>query len=887
VISQRLTHSLPADAYASAAGPLEPLHAVDADQALRVLGSGREGLTAAEANRRLVESGPNEPAHPAPESRWALLRRQFADPMISVLVVAGAIALVLGEQVDAVVVFAVVVINAVIGFVQEQRAGTAIRSLASMVPEHATVLRDGARVSVPAAGVVPGDLLILDRGDRVPADSRVLEARGLETDESALTGESMPVAKSAQPVDADAAVPDRDCVAHGGTLVTGGHALALVIATGERTQLGQVSAMLRDTTRVETPLTRALATFAQLVALAISAVAAVMLAVGLGRGYGVADAALAAISLAVAAIPEGLPAIVTIALAIGVQRMARRQAVVRRLPAVETLGSTGVICTDKTGTLTRNQMTVRTVWTADGSPSAAVAVLRAGVLCNDAAVDGRAGSPTELALVKAAAAHGLDVAAERVAAPRLDALPFEPENKLMATLHAATPDRWLLIVKGAPAAVLPRCNNSGSGVEPAREAAAARAREGMRVLAVAARGWDDGRPLALDALDGLNLLGLVAISDPPREDAVDAIAACRRAGVAVKMITGDHPATAAAIARELELADGRLLTGRELDALDDEALRPVAEQAVVFARVAPEHKLHLVRALQHERHVVAMTGDGVNDAPALRQADIGVAMGMTGTAVAREAADIVLADDRFSTIAAAVEEGRRVYDNLQKAIAFVLPTNLGEALVLLIAVLAFPFVDGEPLLPVTPTQILWVNLIATITLALPLAMEPPEPDLMSRPPRPAGSPVLTRFLAARTILVSMLMAAAVIALFLLHYNAVRDAGIAGREAMAEAQTLAVTTIVLFQVVYLLQCRSLRHTVFRVGVWSNPWVWAGVAAIFALQLAFIYLPAAHDVFGSTTLDATAWAEAAATATILVPAIAVEEAVRRRYAPPGTA
>jgi calcium-translocating P-type ATPase len=639
---------------------------------------------------------------------------------------------------------------------------------------------------------------------------------------------------------------------------------------------------------VETPLTRALAAFARLVAVAISLIATIMLGVGLARGYGVADAALAAISLAVAAIPEGLPAIVTISLAIGVQRMARRQAVVRRLPAVETLGSTGVICTDKTGTLTRNEMTVRELWTVGGSDSAALAMLRAAALCNDAAADSEAGSPTELALVAAAAEHGLDVTAERSAMPRIDAIPFESEHKLMATLHTAGGDRRAVFVKGAPSAVLPRCVDAGPVLAGALEAAAAHASHGMRVLAVAARGWDDSAPsLALDALGGLTLLGLIAISDPPRDDAVDAVAACRRAGVAVKMITGDHPATAAAIARELDFPDGDVLTGRELDALDDEALRHAAEDTVVFARVAPEHKLRLVRALQHERHVVAMTGDGVNDAPALRQADIGVAMGVTGTAVAREAADIVLADDRFASIAAAVQEGRRVYDNLQKAIAFVLPTNLGEALVLLIAVLAFPFVDGEPLLPVSPTQILWVNLIATVTLALPLAMEPAEPDLMSRPPRPPGSPVVTRFLAARTILVSVLMTAAAVTLFLVHYDAVRDNGVAVGQAMAEAQTLVVTTIVLFQVVYLLQCRSLRHTVFRIGVWSNPWVWAGIGAILALQLGFIYLPAAHDVFGSTSLDATAWLEAAATAAILIPAIAVEEAVRRRYAPPGTA
>jgi calcium-translocating P-type ATPase len=860
-------------------------HATDADDALAALDSRRDGLTAAEARRRLVDQGANEPARARPESSLTLLRRQVADPMIAVLAIAGAIALALGEQVDAVVVFAVVIANAAIGFVQEHRADRAIRSLAAMVPEHATVVRDGEHSDVAARDLVPGDVVVLSRGDRVAADARLLEARGLEVDESALTGESLPVTKSTDPAPVDAAVADRGCIAHGGTLVTGGHGLAVLVETGERTELGRVSAMLHETTRVDTPLTRALAGFARLVAWAVSCVAAVMLAVGLARGYGISEATLAAISLAVAAIPEGLPAIVTIALAIGVQRMARRQAVVRRLPAVETLGSTTVVCTDKTGTLTRNQMAVRALWTAGSSEAAALATLRAAALCSDAGSNGDAGSPTERALVAAAAARGLDVVAERASAPRLDAIPFEPENRLMATLHSKASGGRMLLVKGAPDAVLPRCVDAGRAA--ARQAAVAQASDGMRVLAVASRDWEEGAGrLSIDAVGGLTLLGLAAISDPPREDAVAAVAACRDAGMTVKMITGDHPATAAAIARELSLPEGGVLTGRDLDALDDAALGRAVGDTAVFARVAPEHKLRLVRALQRDDHVVAMTGDGVNDAPALRQADIGVAMGVTGTAVAREAADIVLADDRFSTIAAAVEEGRRVYDNLQKAIAFVLPTNLAEALVLLIAVLTFPFVDGEPLLPASPTQILWVNLIATVTLALPLAMEPPEPELMARPPRPPGSPVVTRFLVGRTILVSAFMTAASVALFLAHHDALRARGVPSHQAVAEAQTLVITTIVLFQVVYVLQCRSLRRTVFAIGVWTNPWVWAGIAAILALQAAFIYLPAAHDVFGSAPLDASAWLEAAATAAILVPAVAVEEAVRRRYAPPGT-
>jgi Ca2+-transporting ATPase len=851
-----------------------PWHAVDASQALHELEARAQGLSTPEADRRLAAAGPNEPARARPPSTWTLLARQVTDPMIWVLIVAGATALALGEAVDAGVVFAVVVANAAIGFMQEQRADQAIRALAAMVPEHATVVRDGEPTTVDATAVVPGDVVLLRRGDRVPADGRVLDGRGLELDESALTGESMPVPKGAAAVDDEAAVADRSSVAHGGTIVTSGHGRAVVFATGDRTELGRISAMLRETTETRTPLTQALARFARFTARAVALIAAVMLVVGVARGYEISEAGLAAISLAVAAIPEGLPAIVTIALAVGVQRMARRNAVVRRLPAVETLGSTTVICTDKTGTLTRNEMVVGATWTPQGDGDAAL--LRAAALCSDAAADGSSGSPTELALVAAARDAGIDVLAERRRRPRLAELPFEPEHKLMATLHADGDGGGRLLVKGAADAVLARCRDERH-LDAAAGVLAGHAADGMRVLAVASRSYAaDRRRVPLADVDRLELLGLVAISDPPREDAAEAIRACRQAGIAVKMITGDHAVTAAAIARPLGLDAGEVLTGRELDALDDAALVPAADRTAVFARVAPEHKLRLVRALRRQGHVVAMTGDGVNDAPALRQADIGVAMGLAGTAVAREAADVVLADDRFASIAAAVEEGRRVYDNLQKAIAFVLPTNLGEALVLLVAVLAFPFVDGEPLLPVTPTQILWVNLIATVTLALPLAMEAAEHGVMSRPPRPPGSPVVTRFLIARTVLVSLLMSGAALALFLLH-----------RDTVAEGQTLVVTTIVLFQVVYLLQCRSLRGSIRDVGVWSNPWAWIGIAAIVVLQAAFVYLPPLQSVFGTVALGPGALAQAAAAALLLVPAIAAEEAVRRRYAPPGTA
>ena len=779
-----------------------------------------------------------------PEPVAVLLWRQLSSPLIVVLIASGTLALALGEVADGAVVLAVVVANSAIGFVQEWRAGRAIQALAALVPERATVVRDGARSELDAEQVVPGDIVELRPGGRVPADGRLLGSRGLEVDESPLTGESMPVAKAAAPVAAEAVVADRASMTHGGTLVTSGTGTAVVVRTGEQTELGRISELMRRTESVQTPLTQGLAGVARLLTVLICAVAAVLLVIALARGYELVEAVLAAVSLAVAAIPEGLPAIVTIALAVGVQRMARRRAVTRRLPAVETLGSTTVICTDKTGTLTQNRMAVAELWGDEH------ALLTAAALCSDGA------APTEVALLEAAERAGIDVAAERDRLPRLDAIPFASERKLMATLHAG----GTVLVKGAPEAVLERCAPRAGAAE-AVEALAAR---GMRVLAVARRAGHPRPELPeADLGGGFELLGLAALADPPRESALAAVQACREAGVEVKMITGDHVSTARAIAARFGLA-GRSLTGRELDALDDAGFERAAAEGTVFARVAPEHKLRLVRTLQRGGEVVAMTGDGVNDAPALKQADIGVAMGRAGTAAAREAADIVLTDDDFASIEAAVEEGRHVFDNVQKAIAFVLPTNLGEALIVLLAVLAFPLEGGVPRLPVEPTQILWVNLIATVTLALPLAVEALEPGLMARPPRPPGTPVIDRFLIVRTVVVSLLMTASALALF----------------ELRDDQTIVVTTIVLFQVVYLLECRSLRHSILHVGLWTNPWALAGIAGVLALQALFIYAPPMQDVFGSAPMSVEDWLLALAAAATVLPVVSFEKWWRRQ-------
>ena len=820
-------------------------HALEADDALDALDSRSGGLTTPEARERLEHVGANRIAPMRPESPLSLLWRQLSSPLIVVLIASGAVALALGEVADGAVVLAVVVVNSAIGFLQEWRAGRAIQALSALVPERATVVRDGARAQLDAEEVVPGDVVELRPGDRVPADARLLGSRGLEVDESPLTGESLPVAKDLAPVAADAIVADRGSMTHGGTLVTSGTGSAVVVRTGASTELGRISELMRHTDSVETPLTRALAGVARLLTLLICVVAVALLVVALARGYELADAVLAAVALAVAAIPEGLPAIVTIALAVGVQRMADRRAVVRRLPAVETLGSTTVICTDKTGTLTQNRMTVSELWGDEE------ALLRAAVLCSDGA------GPTEAALLEAAQRHGLDPAAERERSPRLDAIPFESERKLMATLQSG----GRILLKGAPEIVLERC----APRDGAREAVDALAARGRRVLALAERAVGGAHPaLAEPDLDGgFELLGLAAMVDPPREPALTAVAACRAAGVGVKMITGDHVATASAIGSEFGLS-GRAFTGRELDAMDGADFERAAVEGSVFARVAPEHKLRLVRALQGGGDVVAMTGDGVNDAPALKQADIGVAMGESGTAAAREAADVVLTDDDFASIQAAVEEGRHVFDNVQKAIAFTLPTNLGEALVILVAVLAFPFVDGVPRLPVEPTQILWINLIATVTLALPLAVEAIEAGSMTRPPRPPGTPVIAPFLIVRTITVSVLMTVAALVLF----------------ELRDDQTIVVTTIVLFQVVYLLECRSLHHSILHVGLWTNRWALAGIAGVLALQAAFIYAPPLQDVFGSAPLGAGDWLLALAAAATVLPVVSLEKWWRRR-------
>jgi potassium/sodium efflux P-type ATPase len=947
-MTNSLVHDSPAGSLESTGRSSETTHphALSGEQVLAVLGTdATSGLSSHDAADRLAHYGSNELPKAAQETILQLIWAQINSPLVWVLVASSVMAMLADPQdglKNGLVILAVVIVNTIIGFVQEHRAGKAIQALSAMVPETATVIRDGVRSSVNAADLVPGDVVLLASGDRVPADGRLVQVRSMFIEEAALTGESVPAEKGLQAVEVQATIGDRVGMVFGGTLVTAGVATVVVTGTGSSTELGKISTLLDEATDLDTPLTQALSQIGKVLTIGIVVVALLMLAIGTWRDMAIADASFTdafrgavifAIALAVGAIPEGLPAIVTIALAIGVQRMAARKAVIRKLPAVETLGSTTVICSDKTGTLTRNEMTVQGIWmpgaeyrisgvgyglegtvtantgtantgtanTGTESSEHLQALMEAGVLCNDSAIDRTAtmplliGDPTEGALVVSAEKTGIDATALRSERPRLDIIPFESDHQYMATLHHNTTDGStgsIAFIKGAPEAVLKRCNTGPDGNTIDRDAVHAAidryAAEGMRVLAFASLELPGTTIDMGDVDNGAVFLGLQAMIDPPRAEAVAAIAACHQAGVTVKMITGDHQGTATAIGKQLGLVgDGQFsrpsaISGVELAQLDDKTLRVVAEKHNVFARVAPEHKLRLVRALQANGNVVAMTGDGVNDTPALRQSDIGVAMGITGTAVSKEAADVVLADDNFASITAAVEEGRRVYDNLIKSLAFILPTNLGLALILMFAVAFFPFdpVTRELLVPMAPTQLLWINLVGAVALALPLAFEAKEADVMTRPPRDSKAPVLSRFVVGRTLLAAVSMTVGAIVMFTFEYNRSIDAGLAQDIAVADAQTIAVTTVIAFQVFYVLMCRSLRSSLRTIGLFSNPIVFAGIGSVIVLQALFIYWGPMNSVFNTAPLPTKDVALAVIAGSLIGPIIGMEKWLRNR-------
>jgi cation-transporting P-type ATPase F len=866
-------------------------------------GNREQGLDRFEIEHRLATFGPN--AITARKGQGPLVRflLQFHQPLIYILIASGLVTAFLEEWVDSGVIFGVVLVNAIVGYIQEAKAVNALAALARTMTTKATVLRQGEKRRIQASELVPGDIVFLQSGDKVPADMRLIQVRDLQIAEAALTGESAPVAKhhgrtqsgtASNPnlqITRDTVLADRWNMAYASTLVTYGQGTGIVTATGDQTEVGRISQLISSAEALATPLTRKISEFSNILLYLILGLAALTIAVGLLRGQPFLEMFMAAVALAVGAIPEGLPAAVTITLAIGVSRMAKKRAIIRKLPAVETLGSTTVICTDKTGTLTENQMTVQEILAGgisyrvsgtgynpltgtidslgDAAPPAASAALqeclRAGLLCNDSQLvekDGVwqvHGDPTEGALLTSARKGGLGEDA-LAANPRIDTVPFESEHQFMATLHDGIPGKpRRAYLKGAVEVLLARCasqtdaqgNPAPLCITDIHNAVQEMASRGLRVLAMARTGIapKTNHLSHADLTAGLIFLGLQGMIDPPRPEAIAAVKICQSAGIRVKMITGDHPATAEAIARQVGLSNldadltMTVLTGSELERLSDNEFIDRAASTTVFARATPEQKLRLVEALQAQGQVVAMTGDGVNDAPALKRADIGVAMGITGTEVAKEAADMVLTDDNFSAIEAAVEEGRGVFDNLIKFIVWTLPTNLGEGLVILTAI----FLGVT--LPILPVQILWINMTTAGFLGLALAFEPKEPGIMLRPPRAPNTPILTRSVIFRITLVSFLMLIAAFGLFTWE--------MAHGATIAEARTAAVNAFVMVELFYLFNCRSLEKTIFQLGFFSNLWVLGGAVTMLLIQVAYTHLPIMNRLFQSAPISLAVW------------------------------
>lgn len=869
----------------SLSDPIPAWHNCSPQQVLESLKTGDDGLSQAEASMRLERYGTNQLRPPKPQS-WAIrFLLQFHNVLIYILLVASLMTAFLGHWIDSGVILGVLVINAIIGFVQEGKAEKALNAIRRMLSPSAIVLREGQRLQIPAEQLVPGDIVLLQSGDKVPADLRLLNCKNLRIEEAALTGESEAVDKSIHAVDTGVAIGDRLCMAYSGTLVVYGQGMGVVVATGDHTEIGRISQMIAQVDKLVSPLLRQMAVFGRWLTLFIVLLAAAIFVYGLFlRDYPIDEIFMAAVSMAIAAIPEGLPAIMTITLALGVQSMARRNAIVRRLPAVESLGAVTVICTDKTGTLTRNEMTVQSVMTADNllqvsgvgyAPKGGFSrdekeqkivdypdmleLFRAGLLCNDARLHPGEnewithGDPTEIALITLAMKAGLDPDYEQQSLPRIDVIPFESQHCFMATLHRHA-EQSLIYVKGAPEKVLAMCSHQHSQGDnrPIQSdfwhaAILKYSAMGQRILAIASHAVSvEQQTLTFsDVETGFTLLGLVGIIDPPREEAITAVQQCHAAGIRVKMITGDHRATACAIGVQLNIGDGqRVITGVELDAMDEKQLREVAADVDIFARANPEHKLRLVSALQDNDEIVAMTGDGVNDAPALKRADIGVAMGQKGTEVAKEAAEMILTDDNFASIAHAVEEGRTVYDNIRKTVVFILPTSCGEAGILLLAIIL------GMALPITPVQILWVNMVTTVTLAISLSFERPERDVMSRPPHDPNASILSGFLVWRIVFVALLMICGGFALYLWETQE--------GSSVELGRTVVVNVLVMCEIVYLFNCRYLTASVLSgQDLLGNRYILLAVAMLLILQLLFTYLPVMQQLFGTVALDGAAW------------------------------
>ena len=895
-----------------------------ADEVLQAFGTDPcAGLSTAEARARLARYGRNELAAERPVPAWRRFLAQFHDPLVLLLIAATLISagIWLYERegalpYEAIAIFSIVLLNAVMGYVQQARAERAVAALRQMSAAQARVIRDGTRQEVPAAEVVPGDILLVEEGDSVPADARLIECAALQTTEAALTGESLPESKQTEPIEEEAALGDRDNMIFSGTAVTYGRGKAVVVATGMSTQMGRIAGMLKATPEESTRLQKELARVGRMLGIAVVAIAVVMIATILlvqdVRGFSALfEVLILGVALAVAAVPEGLPAVVTAVLALGVQRMARRNAIVRHLSAVETLGSANVIASDKTGTLTKNEMTVRTVLTASGradlggtgyAPEGEVRLrpssdapgaeenlraelrraLTVGDRANNAVLqcsDGRwiiQGDPTEGALIVAARKAGLEADALESRYARIGEVPFSSERKLMSTIHrdADHEEEVLVFTKGAPDVLLGRCSRElvGDGSRPLTaerrreilEANEALAREALRTLGVAfrplpAREFD--RCSGGDHIEReLTFAGLIGMIDPPRDEARGAVMRAKAAGIRPIMITGDHPVTGSVIARELGIAaDARAVTGVELDRMSDDERARTVQEVSVYARVNPDHKLHIIRALKRGGAIVAMTGDGVNDAPALKTADIGIAMGITGTDVSREAADIVLADDNFATIVAAVEEGRAIFSNIRKFLRYLLSSNIGEVLTMFFGVLFADALgllgagDDSLVLPLLATQILWVNLVTDGAPALALGVDPADPDIMTRPPRPRNEGVLTWRMWTGILFIGAIFCTGT----LLVLDASLPGGlIEGSGDIRYGQTMAFTTLVFFQLFNVFNARSDEHSAF-VGLFANRWLWGAVALSIALQAAVVHVPVLQRAFSTVPLGLNDW------------------------------
>lgn len=875
------------------------------------------GLSSDEVKKRKERFGLNQITPKKGTPLWLRFLLQFHQPLIYILLAATATTLFLKEWVDASVIFGVVLINAIVGFLQEAKALKALEALSRSMTSSVSVLRDGKEQHISSIELVPGDLVMIASGDKVTADMRLIYSRDLQVNESPLTGESVPVEKQIKPLDEKTVLADRLNMLYASTFVTYGRGKAVVAATGDATEVGRISELITTAEDLETPLTIKIAHFSRYLLFVIMGLAALTFIVGVLRGQGFVEMFMAAIALAVGAIPEGLPAAVTITLAIGVARMAKRRAIIRKLPAVETLGSTGVICSDKTGTLTENQMTVQEIF-ADGqiynvsgvgysfegsiqmpprksgtiSSIALKECLTAGLLCNDSRIVERQGlfqvegDPTEAALIVSANKGRSLFLGGMPELPRKDSIPFESEYQYMATFHILPNGDGIVYLKGSVEKILAKCVNhldENGDIRPLKRALIEHqieimAAKGLRVLAFA-RGSISSQKDRIDhgdIIESLTFLGLQGMIDPPRKEAIEAVRRCHSAGILVKMITGDHVLTAKTIAEQLNLKS-RLgaeetakslvaLSGSELENMNDEELQESVERVSVFARVTPEQKLRLVKALQTRGYIVAMTGDGVNDAPALKQANIGVAMGRTGTEVAKEAADMVLTDDNFASIEAAVEEGRCVFDNLRKFIVWTLPTNLGEALAIMVAIF------GGMVLPVAPVQLLWINMTTALCLGMMLAFESKEPDLMQRPPRDPKMPIMTGDLIARTVVVGVLLALGVFGLFFYE----RNRGL----SIEEARTAAVGVLVMGELFYLFNCRSLSRSMFALGVFSNRWLIFGVLTMIGLQMVFTYTPAMNRFFHSAPISLGAWARIFFSSLFIYIIMEIEKLIRRQ-------